>query len=320
MLETSHIRLSRELFLATLGPELGKIEPWVTDRLTILLEETDVAAGRCLFSAGDLAESFYFLRDGRVRLARKGRAPFTVHGPGVVGMFDAILDRPRVDTAVAEQDTQLMRVPTEPWVELLEDSFELTRATVLGAAREVTVLEGKLRSRGLAPAGAASSPPALASARLGPIDRLAVLMDAPPLRAAGLQTLSDLAASSEEVAFSPGVALFQRAVPRERVFLVIEGEVQATREPSQGVWRFGPGEIVCGAAAIGEPALSWRAVAQGPVRTLAYRIEDWFDLMELHFDLVRSAVTWLALERERLHDLLAAPAHGVRIGAMPASG
>ena len=68
---------------------------------------------------------------------------------------------------------------------------------------------------------------------------------------------------------------------------------------------FGPGDIISGAGAFGEAALAWAARAKTKVRVLAFRIEDWFDLMEEHFDLVRSALAGSALERERLTDLLA---------------
>jgi CRP-like cAMP-binding protein len=120
------------------------------------------------------------------------------------------------------------------------------------------------------------------------------------LRSAGVQPVSDLAVASQDVRFGPGETLFDRGTPRDRLYLVIEGEVEATREAPHVVRRAMAGEIVCGAASFGEPALAWKAVARGPVRALAFRVDDWFDLMEEHFDMVRSALAALSLAQEGL--------------------
>jgi hypothetical protein len=63
--------------------------------------------------------------------------------------------------------------------------------------------------------------------------------------------------------------------------------------------------VVCGAAAFGQPALAWKASASRATRALAFRIEDWFDLMEEHFDMVRSTPGALELKRNQLLDQLA---------------
>src|SRR5579872_2869455 len=100
MPEVHRLRVSREIFLMAFGAELGAVEPWVTDRLTSLLEDEDACSGETLYSAGDPADYFYFLRKGHAMLVREGGAPQTVQGPGVLGMFDAFLDRPRLRSAV----------------------------------------------------------------------------------------------------------------------------------------------------------------------------------------------------------------------------
>jgi CRP-like cAMP-binding protein len=309
MRDTRHVRVSRELFLTAFGAELGKVDPWVIDRLTYLLEEEDVFAGETLFVAGAPPEYFYFLREGRVKLVREGSAPQAVEGPAVIGLFDAVLDRPRPRTAIVARDTHLMKVPIDAWVELLEDSFELTRASVLGSARQVALLEERLLDAGIQPWSGSPGAVLLApGARLGVLERLVLLRSALPLRLAGVQTLADLALACEEATFARGDVLSAPGVKKERLFLVVEGRVAASRMPSSAVWTFGQGQIVCGAAAFGEASAPWSAHASTDARALAFRIEDWFDLMEEHFDLVRSALAGLALERERLLDLVASTA------------
>jgi CRP-like cAMP-binding protein len=309
MRDTRNVRVSRELFLTAFGAELGKVDPWVIDRLTYLLEEEDVFAGDTLFSAGAAPEYFYFLREGRVQLVREGSAAQSVEGPAVIGMFDAVLDRPRPRTAVVLADTQLMKVPVDAWVELLEDSFELTRASVLGSARHLALLEERLLDAGVVPGtGAPEGAPLATGARLGLLERLALLMNTLPLRLASVQTLSDLAFVSEEVTLAPNDVLLEAGAKPERVFLVVQGQVAASRSAFDVVWTFHPNQIVCGAAAFSGMSTAWTARATSNARMLAFRIEDWFDLMEEHFDLVRSALAALVLERERLLDLAAATA------------
>ena len=77
---------------------------------------------------------------------------------------------------------------------------------------------------------------------------------------------------------------------------------------------FGPGSLVGGVASLGEPILAWQARAVTHVRALSMRLEDWFDLMEEHFDLVRSALSALALIRESLLEELEATNGEVRVG------
>jgi len=305
MPDTRYVRLSRELFLTAFGDELGGIEPWVTDRLTSLLEEEEVGAGDTLFSAGDPPHFFYFLRSGTVKLVRDGSAPWTLEGPHVFGMFEALLDRPRTRTALVVGDSQLMKVGSDAWIELLEESFELSRTATFSAARWVALLEENLLAHGISPRPTAFRTPRVPAGRLDILERLALLMGTPLLRGAGVQPLSDLALVSEEAHFDPGATLMTRGTPRDRLFMVLEGEVQASCQRPGVVRTAGPGDFVCGAAAFGERAPAWEASATTSTRALAFGVEDWFDLMEEHFELVRSVLAGMALERERLLDLLA---------------
>ena len=223
-----HARIHREIFLAAFGANIGAAESWVTDRLTSLLEEQLARAGEALFVVGDPPEFYYFLRDGRVQLVREGSAPWPYEGRSVFGMSDALLERPRVRTALAVTDVRAMKVQSEAWIELLEDSFGLARAAVLGSIRAVADLEARSWARGrLFALRRPTLPP---GAQLDVTERLALLVDAPLLRGAGVQVLSDLASASEVVSLAPGAPLFERGCPPGRVSLLVEGEVEARRE------------------------------------------------------------------------------------------
>jgi CRP-like cAMP-binding protein len=310
--DTRYLRISRELFLAAFGANLGGFESWVTDRMVSLLEEDEVRADEVLFSVGDTPEFLYFMREGRVRLVGKTqRTRRQLEGRHVFGLTDGLLDRSRTQTALAMTNLYLMKVRIEAWLELLDDSFELARASVLHLAHSVAQLEERLdtvqgaRDR-LATRGIVLGPGHLPRGHLNVIERLALLMDVALLRGGGVQALSDLAGASQEVHFDRGVTIFDSGAPRDRVFIVVEGEIEVSREGPDLVRRAGPGEIVCGAAAFGESAVAWTARGAKRGRALAFRVDDWFDLMEEHFDMVRSALSALSSRREELLDELGA--------------
>jgi CRP-like cAMP-binding protein len=303
MPDLRHERIQRELFLAAFGANVAALEPWVTDRLTALLEEEDTRAGDTLFSAGDPPDFYYFLREGRVQLVRAGSAPWTYQGPSVFGVSDALLERPRVRTAIALTDIQAMKVHAEALMELLEDSFALARAAIVGSVRTVAALEQRLWASGAKQPGREAGPGAPAGA-LDTLERLAILTETPLLRGAGVQILSDLAAATDIFAFEEGDTLIARGGGDGRVHIMLEGQVEATRLSPDVVWRGGPGEIVCGVAAFGDPILAWEAVARGAGRSLTFRVADWLDLMEENFDMVRTTLGALSLDREELLERL----------------
>jgi CRP-like cAMP-binding protein len=136
------------------------------------------------------------------------------------------------------------------------------------------------------------------------IERLAFLAEVPLLHGAGVQPLAELAAVAAERRFSEGELLFERGSPHPEVFIVIEGEVLAKLGESDAIWHFGAGEIVGGAACFGGTP-DWQAKAGQSTRVLSFPLEVWFELMDEHFDLVRAAVSALALRREALLDHLA---------------
>jgi CRP-like cAMP-binding protein len=293
-------RITRELFLAAVGENFGTFEPWVTDRLTSILEEEEVAAGDCIYAAGEPPDHFYFVRQGRLELVYDGKPPETINGPRAFGMLDALVERPRSHSAYARMPLHLLRVRVDAWLELLEDSFELARMSVLGLTRAVAVLEERAWAGGRHVTPAAPAPQRDGGPKLDIVERVALLMDVPPLRGAGVQPLSDLATASEELSFAAGEHLFVRNAHPDRVFVLIDGSVEAHREDPALSRQDGPGQVVCGIGALAGRGADWEACAVTRVRALAFFIDDWFDVMEENFEMVRATLAALAKEHERL--------------------
>jgi CRP-like cAMP-binding protein len=306
-------RTSRELFLAVLTGG-APLETWVIDRMTSVVDEEDVPAGKRLFAEGEPPESIFFIREGRLRLERDGASAWLFEGRTVVGVFDALLDRPHARTAIAETDLHLLKLRVDYWLELLEDSVGLARSALRNSVITVASLEARRWAVQEAPRGTVVAPVPHLSGSLAFVDRLAVLADVQMLRGAGIQVLVELAEMMEEVTFEPGETIFERGSPRGEVLLVLEGEAEGNRlDPGLRVV-FGPGSVVGGVASLGEPVVAWEARAITRVRAFSMKLEDWFDLMEEHFDLVRSALSEMALQRESILDDLSTGKGELRVG------
>jgi CRP-like cAMP-binding protein len=278
-----------------------------------VVEEEDVESGKRLFAQGEPPEFIFFVRDGRVRLEREGSSPWTFEGRSVIGVFDALLERPHTRTAVAETNLHLLKLRTEHWLALLEDSFGLARSALANSVSIVAALEARQWATQAQPRGEIAVAVSSVEPRLGFIERVAILAEIPLVRSAGIQVLVELAESVEELTFQPGDTLFRHGEPGGRALLVLQGDVAAERSDLSLQVLFGPGSFVGGVASLGDPVAAWQARAATYVRVLSMNIEDWFDLMEEHFDLVRSALSALALRREAILDDLADKSAEVRV-------
>lgn len=297
MPEPSRSRIARELLAAQFGAFRG-VESWVMDRLASALEPDDVRAHEIIYRAGDPAEFLYFVREGRIET----RAPphtRVVTGPSVFGVFDVLLERARTAPAVALTDVGLMKVRGETWLELLDDSFELGRVALLAMARSLAELEQQIAVSGDAEA---APPERRRAGALDALERVETLLSEPLLRGVGVQAISDLAMMAEEHEFDAGQVIFERGVARERMFVVVEGTVMATRADPVCTRRATAGQLVCGAAAFAQPSLGWEARAESRVRLLSFRIEDWFDLLEEHSDLLRATLAAFASQLDKALD------------------
>lgn len=294
-------RLSRELAFTAFAHDTRGMQRWVLDRLATLFDERRVRAGDRLYDEGDPGDTLYFMSRGAVRLAREGSPAWTLDGRWVLGGNDVLLERPRNRTATALTDLELVTIPGGAWLELIEDSFDLARMIVENTARGTAGLYARLGDAAF-PAPAADPSLPLPAGPLDLVERLLVVSDVALLREADVQTLTNLAAAADEVAFAPGEEMLRPGVARDRLFIVADGLVEASREDPRVRGRFGPGDMVAGAAALGEPSLPWRAHAVDATRALAVPIDLLLDELEEHFDVVRAAMAAMVAERERLLD------------------
>jgi CRP-like cAMP-binding protein len=293
MLE-SKVAISRELFLRSFFGAAVTPSSWTIDRLTRVIEESEVREGDVLFREGETPDRIYFIENGNMRVTRAGAPSFRYTGRWVLGMIDLLADRPRRHTLTALKPSRIASVRGEEWIDIIEDTLDVAKDAVAAQLGATSRLYAKLEVPRF-PAPEPSPPPP--AARLTLFERLLAFFDSPILRRAGVQTLSLLAESSREIRLEAGERLTNGSARPTDAYLVAHGEIE-TSQPG----RFGRGTFVSGAALL---SAGWEAHAAVPSVVLALPFEEWFDAMEEHFDLARSAMTWNALERERIYESLA---------------
>jgi CRP-like cAMP-binding protein len=106
--------------------------------LAAIAEETTVAARTDVYREEEPSDALYLVLDGAVRLHREGRE-ITVAGVheafGTWALFD---ESPRVATATAVEESHLLRINRDDFVDLLAENVQITEGvlkTVVGRLR-----------------------------------------------------------------------------------------------------------------------------------------------------------------------------------------
>lgn len=285
-------QVERELFLrAMVGPNLP-----IARELARQLRAFTLEPGEFLYRAGDMADEVYFIGRGRIGLARPGGREREL-GPGaVLGAFDVDHDRPRVRSARALSRVELLALSAEERLELLEDSFEHTRAVI---ARMATSLEelGRYGGQPLDPAHALAPK----DEPLPLIERVFTLRDTPAFRRATIQALVSLAPAADELRLEAGEVLFEPGEARGVLFVVVAGCLELTLASGERE-RYASASLLGGGPALCSALLRLSARALSPAVLLRIREEDLYDVMEDHFELARSIMRYLATEHEEALD------------------
>jgi CRP-like cAMP-binding protein len=136
------------------------------------------------------------------------------------------------------------------------------------------------------------------------VERVLTLREVALFSRAGIQSLVSLAPYLDEMRLAAGESLFEVGEVRGMFFVVARGLIELERSEPPGRATFGPGSLVGGTAALGdvEHHYAGRAVTDSVI--LRVREEDFFDVMEDHFDLARSVFADLAAQRERVMNLI----------------
>ena len=109
--------------------------------LAAIVKEEQHDADEVIYNDRDQADSMYLVVEGRVRLHRDG-LEIMVAGEGeAFGTWALFDDEPRVGAAAAVEDSRVLRIHKEDFIDLLADNIEITQGVLkalVGRVRGLT--------------------------------------------------------------------------------------------------------------------------------------------------------------------------------------
>ncbi len=108
--------------------------------LAAIADELPVTDGEVIYEEDAPSDAMYLVLSGQVRLHR-GTTEVTVAGPqqafGTWALFD---DEPRVTAATAAQDSELLRIDKDDFIEVLADNVQVTQGVMKAIVRRLRAL------------------------------------------------------------------------------------------------------------------------------------------------------------------------------------
>ena len=284
-------RVKRELLMRSLFPTMPAA---AHVRFIELLEDVELAQGELAFAQGDPPDQFIFLTEGRVALETAGLKSLEFSGFSVIGVVDAVLERPRQRACRALEPSKALRIRTADWFDLLEDNAEVARAVIKNFATQ-------LHGRWLAlsePLSRHSDPPSpIVPSAFEPYDRILALRQASFLRRAGMQAVASLAAVAETSILKASQSLFEIGNDGETFFVLASGVVELTH--ASGLrFMHDAGDLIGGPAAFCNTLPSYSARAESDAIVLRIPQQEFYDQAEEHARLLRGVLAYLATELE----------------------
>ncbi len=115
--------------------------------IAAIVEEIDFLKAMDIYREQDPPDAIYLVIDGKVRLHRDG-SDIAVIGPqeafGTWALFD---EEPRVATATTVEDTRLLRVSREEFIDLLSDHVQITQGVLRALTKRLRGLIGEMGTR-----------------------------------------------------------------------------------------------------------------------------------------------------------------------------
>lgn len=291
-------RVERELLVRARLAHLAG--PGIAPLVARVGEEIVVEPGAVLYRQGEPAHHLYAFVSGELELTAVGRAPLILANQSGLGALDILAALPRSFTATALGPVRATRVTADAYLDFLEEHFELVVSALAGVTDDIHQHSLALPPDGGFPLVTALPAGDWPAAPWNLVQKIGLLRDSGVFCRANVQALVRLARLAREVRVDEGETVFLRGEAAGKFFLVAAGVVEAVHEAPALVATFGRGDLVCGYGALGAADDQYVATARSPAALLSFTEEDFFDVMEEHFELTRSVLAGIATEFNRL--------------------
>ncbi len=107
--------------------------------IAMIADEVSAETGRIIYSEGEVSDSMYLVLDGSIRLHRGGVEVMVAKPRDVFGTWALFDNEARIVTATSVEDSNLLRIDKEDFLDLLSDHSKITEGVL-------KVLASKLRN------------------------------------------------------------------------------------------------------------------------------------------------------------------------------
>ena len=127
-------------------PLFAGLLPSELDRIALVMNPIDVAAGQVICTEGEAGHEFYLIADGEATVEHEGEAVAKLHTGEHFGEL-ALLDRgPRSATVVAARDSRLYVLHEASFAAVLNEVPALAQKLLAALARRLREAERELRN------------------------------------------------------------------------------------------------------------------------------------------------------------------------------
>ncbi|MFC2164371.1 Crp/Fnr family transcriptional regulator [Acidobacteriota bacterium] len=105
--------------------------------IAAITEEVEYEADSVIFQEEEISDSMYVVVEGKVKLTRDDQDVMTAENKDVFGTWALFDDEPRIVTATALENTQLLRIDKDEFVDLLADHVAITQSVLKTMAKRL---------------------------------------------------------------------------------------------------------------------------------------------------------------------------------------
>ena len=108
--------------------------------IAAITDEIELTPNKTIFKEGVIPDSMYIVIEGKIRISRAGQEVMVAGHKDVFGTWALFDDEPRVATAITLENTRLLRIDKEDFVDLLADHVAITQSILKAMAKRLRSL------------------------------------------------------------------------------------------------------------------------------------------------------------------------------------
>ena len=112
--------------------------------LAAIAREVSFPKGETIYQEQDRADAMYLVLEGQVRVHRDGREVVVAGPTDVFGTWALFDDQPHVAAATTLEDTRLLRIDREDFIDLLSDQVQVTEGVIKALVKRLRGLISRI--------------------------------------------------------------------------------------------------------------------------------------------------------------------------------